>query len=111
MDKSEQFHHYFLKHPESLLVKLLGVFKFERLDVDKDPIHLVIMKNLSMSHKSTNLRVYDIKGSQFNRSALKELKIKEGDEEKLRKNTLKDKDFAVLEKTVRIEQSKAQKIK
>lgn len=34
------------------------------------------MKNLTMTHKSSNIRVYDIKGSRFNRSTLKEKRIK-----------------------------------
>lgn len=49
-----------------------------------------------MTQKSSNLRVYDLKGSAFNRSTLKEKRIKLIDEDKLRKFTLKDKDFLLL---------------
>lgn len=54
------------------------------------------MKNLTLNHKSQNLRVYDIKGSEFHRSTLKERKISPNDEEMLKQYTLKDKDFLAI---------------
>lgn len=51
------------------------------------------MKNITMTLKTYNLRVYDIKGSIFNRSTLREKKISVTDDKKLRRYTLKDKDF------------------
>lgn len=64
-----------------------------------------------MTHKSVNLRVYDIKGSEFNRSTLKEKRIKPDEEHKLKKYTLKDKDFLILEEKVHIDSIEARQLK
>lgn len=93
------------------MIKILGLYRFERKDIEDEVIHLIIMKNVTMSHKSQNKRVYDIKGSEFNRSALKEKRIKKEEEEKLRRFTLKDKDFGVLEKKVKIDAEQANRLK
>jgi hypothetical protein len=69
------------------------------------------MKNLTLSEKSLNLRVYDIKGSEFNRSTLKERKIKTENEDMLRKYTLKDKDFLAIEGHIEIDQEDATELK
>jgi len=45
------------------LIKIIGLYRFERKDVSEDNVYLIIMKNLTMTNKSANLRVYDIKGS------------------------------------------------
>lgn len=55
----------------------------------------MMMYNITMLPRELNLRVYDIKGSEFNRSTIQENHIK-NKEEKLRRFTLKDKDFKVL---------------
>lgn len=67
----------------------------------------MLMQNLTRAHKRHNLRVYDIKGSQFNRSALEEHKVDSKDVLKLLEITLKDKDFMEIEGKVEIAQSVA----
>ena len=69
------------------------------------------MKNLTMCSKEFIRRVYDIKGSMNNRSVLNQKKIKEGEEEKLRGVTLKDKDFRVLEDKVWISTREVETVK
>lgn len=71
------------------------MFKFSRNDINEEPIFLMMMYNITMLPRELNLRVYDIKGSEFNRSTIQENHIK-NKEEKLRRFTLKDKDFKVL---------------
>jgi len=46
------------------------LYRFTRKDVKEESSYLILMRNLTMSPKKYNLRVYDIKGSEFNRSAL-----------------------------------------
>ena len=67
------------------------------------------MRNVSPYDRSTHERIYDIKGSEFNRSTMKEKKIK--NEEKLRHLTLKDLDFKKLEGKVWIGEKSSEKIK
>lgn len=85
-----------MRHEDTLLIKILGLYRFTRRDIEDVPIHLILMKNLTRSSKAANIRVYDIKGSEFNRSTLTERRIKHSDEQALRKYTLKDKDFLAI---------------
>ena len=59
---------------------MLGLFQFERKDIEDERSYLVIMKNLTMSSKDSIVRTYDIKGRLRNRSTLKEKRIKIDDE-------------------------------
>jgi len=41
-----------------------------RTDIKEDPVYIIVMTNLTQNDKNCNIRVYDIKGSEFNRSAM-----------------------------------------
>lgn len=34
LDRIDDFHDYFKKNPESLIVKILGIYRFERKDIE-----------------------------------------------------------------------------
>ena len=70
---------------------------------------MIIMKNISPIDSKYYERVFDIKGSEFNRETLMEKKI--SDPEKIRKITLKDIDFHKLEGKVSIMSTYSDKIK
>ena len=57
-------------------MKVLGLFKFERKDIEDETTNLMIMKNLTMSAKEHTIRTYDIKGMTSNRWIMKEKNIK-----------------------------------
>lgn len=61
----EKYHAYITKHPKSLLVRFYGIFtikiKFMR------PINVLIMDNLMGSRVEESQRIFDLKGSTFNR--------------------------------------------
>lgn len=101
-EKFQHFFKFYNKNPESLLSKILGSFKFNRVDINDDPIFFIIMRNIAPYNRDNILRIYDIKGSEYNRYALKEKKIKINDEIKLRKTTLKDLDFIAIEQKIQI---------
>lgn len=58
-----------------MIAKILGLYKFMRTDVIQQPIYFILMRNVSPYDKNLQLRVYDIKGSQFNRSTIDQRKI------------------------------------
>lgn len=58
------------------------------------------MKNISPYERRYQERVYDIKGSEFNRSTMQEERIE--NQEKLKYHTLKDEDFKKLERKIYI---------
>lgn len=60
---------------------------------------IILMKNVSPVQKKYQIRIYDIKGSEFNRSTLEERDIHDSS---LSKYTLKDIDFKNLEGRVTI---------
>jgi 1-phosphatidylinositol-4-phosphate 5-kinase len=70
LEKVKEFTDYFEKKPESLIVKILGIFKFVRNDIKEAPIYIMLMHNITLLPREVNLRVYDIKGSEFNRSTM-----------------------------------------
>ena len=90
---------------------MLGLFKFERKDIEDETTNLMIMKNLTMSAKEHTIRTYDIKGMISNRWIMKEKNIKGDEDGKLREVTLKDKDFQILEEKIWIEKREAEKVK
>lgn len=69
------------------------------------------MQNITRVSKNMNERVFDIKGSEFNRSAMEENGIKSSDFDKLSELTLKDKDFLHTEGKIHISEEKAIELK
>ncbi len=69
------------------------------------------MHNITMLPRDLNIRVYDIKGSEFNRSTMQENRRINNKEEKLRKFTLKDKDFLILETKIKIDSNHARDLR
>jgi 1-phosphatidylinositol-4-phosphate 5-kinase len=70
LEKIKEFTDYFSKEPESLIVRILGILKFVRNDIKETPIYIMLMHNITLLPREVNLRVYDIKGSEFNRSTM-----------------------------------------
>ncbi|CAD8176597.1 unnamed protein product [Paramecium octaurelia] len=97
---------YQANNPESLLNKIYGMYTFERVEKSNAKIHFLIMKNLSLGiPKNYILRIYDLKGSEYDREVL--AKRSETDLSKL---TLKDLDFFKIEQQIWVEQSIMQKL-
>lgn len=70
MSKFQDFYEYFQQNPKSLITKIYGLLKFERSDVREPPIFIIVMRNISPYDRKYQERVYDIKGSEFNRSTI-----------------------------------------
>ncbi|CAK79462.1 unnamed protein product (macronuclear) [Paramecium tetraurelia] len=97
---------YQANNPESLLNKIYGMYTFERVEKSEAKIHFLIMKNLSLGiPRNYILRIYDLKGSEYDREVL--AKRSETDLSKL---TLKDLDFFKIEQQIWVEQSIMQKL-
>ena len=79
------------------------------MDISQSPIYIIVMRNISPYDRSTHERIYDIKGSEFNRSTVEEQKI--SNPEKLRHITLKDLDFKKLEGKVWVEEKSGERMK
>lgn len=78
---------------DSLIAKIYGLYTFERQELNKPKIHLVLMKNISMGIPRKFIkRIFDMKGSEYDREVL--AKEKNAD---LTKVTLKDIDFLKTE--------------
>jgi 1-phosphatidylinositol-4-phosphate 5-kinase len=65
------------------------------MDIEEKAVYIILMMNVSPVDRKFHHRVYDIKGSEFNRSTVQEKKIK--DQRQLSKVTLKDMDFKEFE--------------
>lgn len=65
-----EFYAYFQENPGSLIAKILGLYRFKRHDISEEPFYLIVMRNVSPYDRSTYERIYDIKGSEFNRSTM-----------------------------------------
>ena len=47
LEKLSMFYDYFEKNPDSLIVKILGVYRFFRKDIEEKPVYIILMKNVS----------------------------------------------------------------
>jgi len=98
----EEYYNYLMKHKDSLITKIYGVYTFFRKDIDMSN-HVIIMRNIVNTAKKNIIVGYDLKGSTFDREVLKDLKSFENREEAYeRKTTLKDSDFLKFERNVHI---------
>lgn len=61
----EKYYNYMSKHPKSLLARFYGVFTV-KIQYMK-PINVIIMDNLMGEHLDQVMRIYDLKGSTFQR--------------------------------------------
>lgn len=98
----EEYYNYLMKHKDSLITKIYGVYTFFRKDIDISN-HVIIMRNIVNTSKRNIIVGYDLKGSTFDREVLKELRNYEDREEAYsKKTTLKDSDFLKFEKSISI---------
>ena len=91
---------HFEESPHSLIAKYYGVFTLSRENIYEQE-HFVVMRNVSGMPSKYILRVYDMKGSTFDREKLKNVNLT-GLNELNSKGTLKDMDFLKYEKRMYI---------
>ena len=65
----ENYFRHLTINPDTLIAKIIGVFKFEGFETS--PIYLIVMKNVTKWPKIGINRVYDIKGSSYDREVNK----------------------------------------
>lgn len=93
---------HLLANPKSLIVKIIGVFSFEFEQVSQ-PVNVFIMENIFRAENKRIMRNYDLKGSSYNRQVGKE-EIRPQDRSTLiRRETLKDKDFDLIEEKITLD--------
>lgn len=89
-----QYHTY---HKGSIMAKVLGMFQFV-MEGSTKPIKLIVLENIFTIPRTSVLRKYDVKGSNYQRKVL----ARPGDLDKSApiKNVLKDLDFTEIEREV-----------
>ena len=101
------FYEHFRSNPHSLIAKIYGLFLLEGEQVEKT-YRLILMKNITGCAKEQIKRVYDLKGSKYDR----EVAPSEVSDNELRELTLKDIDFQKLEHNqLRVSAKAAQQLK
>jgi hypothetical protein len=96
----KRFYVYFSEHPESLISKPYGLFTFRGGEMPCT-YRLMVMKNIVGCSLNQVQRVYDLKGSKFDREVVKSSDIQNKDRIK---ETLKDTDFERFEKSLKVSQ-------
>lgn len=96
------YYEYMVKNRNSLITKIYGVYQFKFFNNNKKKScifsqKIMIMRNLCCYPKYFVERIYDLKGSTFERESLKKKNIKQG-------SILKDIDFLKIEKKIYIEE-------
>lgn len=76
---------------------MIGLYKFRRLDINSEDVYIILQKNLAFCGKMHIERVFDLKGSKFNRETLAEQKVRD-----LSAVTLKDIDFIKTEGKIHV---------
>jgi hypothetical protein len=89
----EDYYWHVTNNQDSLIAKILGVFKFTGFETGE--ISFVLMKNIAKVPKQWIHRTYDIKGSTFDREVLRGFGEVSSNDEMTK--VLKDKDFLRLE--------------
>jgi len=92
---------HFQSYPNSLIAKVYGAITFENTD-EKLRFNLIIMKNVCGFPSKFVERVYDLKGSKYDREVFKNKEIHNFSE--LKNYVLKDLDFARFEGTLNFKQ-------
>ena len=98
------YYEYMVKNDDSLITKIYGVYEFTFFNkkMKKQSIFtqkVMVMRNLSAYPKTFIERIYDLKGSTFQRESLLKKPLKD-------KVVLKDLDFLKLEKKLFIQKEK-----
>jgi 1-phosphatidylinositol-4-phosphate 5-kinase len=73
--KITHFYQYFNDNPKTLIAKIFGLYELKRTDIIEKAIFLILMRNICPYSQELRERAYDIKGSSFNRCAMKEQNI------------------------------------
>ena len=66
----EDYYWYVSRNQNTLIAKILGVYNFTGFETG--PISFVLMKSIVKVPKQQVCRIYDIKGSTFDREVLKD---------------------------------------
>ncbi|CAD8098750.1 unnamed protein product [Paramecium sonneborni] len=92
----KNYFQYILSNPNTLIAKIYGVFTFEQ--ENQKNINIIVMRNIAKT--SNTFRIYDLKGSSYDREVAKK-------DTNLQKVVLKDLDFLNIEKYLYISQEDA----
>lgn len=85
---------------------MLGLYRFRRTDMNSDESYMILQKNLAACERIYIERVFDLKGSKYNREILAEKKVTD-----LSTITLLDVDFLKKERTIHISHFLSQGLK
>ncbi|CAK85804.1 unnamed protein product (macronuclear) [Paramecium tetraurelia] len=92
----KNYFQYILSNPNTLIAKIYGVYTFEQ--ENQKNINIIVMRNIAQT--SNTFRIYDLKGSSYDREVAKK-------DTNLQKVVLKDLDFLNIEKYLYISQEDA----
>lgn len=93
-------HHYkehLVQNKDSQIGKIFGLFDFNFVDAGKS-VKLFVIENINSLQIPSYLRKYDLKGSKYSRTVIKNLS--EYDPSKPMKKILKDNDFLAIDKEI-----------
>ncbi|CAK67984.1 unnamed protein product (macronuclear) [Paramecium tetraurelia] len=101
----EQYFWHCTNNPNTLIAKILGIFTFEGFEIGR--ISMILMKNIGKINKMAIQRIFDLKGSSYDREVIKTIKSSgefnsQNVETISSGQVLKDLDFIKLEKQIHI---------
>lgn len=103
----KEYENHYEQYPNSLITKIYGAFTYENTDMGLK-YNLILMKNVCGCPSSAVERIYDMKGSTYDRQVLKGNEFINKDV--LRSYVLKDADFEKYEKKLFIEPGLKEKV-
>jgi hypothetical protein len=65
----ENYFWYVTNQQQTFIAKILGIFTYEGFEIG--PISIVMMKNVSKCPKGSVVRIFDLKGSSYDREVMK----------------------------------------
>jgi len=65
----ESYFWHCAENPNTLIAKIIGIYTFEGFDIGRTT--LIMMKNIAKVNRKAFLRVYDLKGSTYDRQVYK----------------------------------------
>ncbi|CAD8197039.1 unnamed protein product [Paramecium pentaurelia] len=106
LEMIEQYFWHCTNNPNTLIAKILGIYTFEGFEIGR--ISMILMKNIGKINKLAIKRIFDLKGSSYDREVIKTVKpsgeLNSQQLETIITNdkVLKDLDFLKLEKQIHI---------
>lgn len=61
------FNEHYDAHENTLISKVMGLYRFKRTDIADNTVYIILQKNLAMCARTHISRVFDLKGSKYNR--------------------------------------------